>query len=254
MKQYTWDDFVYFLKRGYTPATKLIIGASVLIYFATVVMMSVGRFDLPDMLAFSSSSWVAQPWTFVTYPFVCGPGCFLTIIFSSIWMWFVGGSLERGWGTRVFTCFFFAVSAITAISLTIGAYVVGTSVALANLWMPLAALTIAWATLDPEQQILFYFVIPLKVKYLAWLDIAIVFLSYVRTSPLLGLFALGGCAAAWQYVLYRWRSPGRETEVIRLRRPRSRRLNPFAWLREHRERRRLRRLFGEDGEDREGWR
>jgi len=259
-RQYTWDDFVYFLRRGSSPATKFIITANVALSILGLIFASV--IGLRSVLAFSVLNWVIQPWTLVTYPLASPlmyPGDLINLFFAALWLWFIGGSLERGWGTRVYTFFFFIISAISALSLSAGALLLPTSlgpaeVGLFGLWMPLAPITVAWAAINPDQQILLYFIIPIRAKWVAWLTVGVTFLVFAQRSLLLGVFALGGCAAAWLYVGYRERTPGHSTPVIRLRQSRTRWFSPASWIRGYRERKRLRKLFGEDRDDRRRWR
>jgi hypothetical protein len=117
-----------------------------------------------------------------------------------------------------------------------------------GLWLPLAGVTVAWAMLNPEQQILFFFIIPMKLKYLALLDVALVLISYGQIHLALGLFALLGCAFSYWYILphdfglSRSRDRG---QVVRVhpRRGFLHKLNPFGWIKEKRDKDRLKKLF-----------
>jgi len=259
-RQYTWDDFVYYLRHGSSPATKLIITVNVAMSIVGLILASV--IDLRGLLEFSTSYWLLQPWTLVTYPLasvlMC-PGDLINLFFAALWLWFIGGSLERGWGTRVYTFFFFIISAISALWLAAGALLLPVAslpakIGLLGLWMPLAPITVAWAAINPDQQILLYFIIPIRAKWVAWLTVGVTFLVFAQRSLLLGAFALGGCAAAWLYVNYRERTPGHSAQVIRLRQSRRRWFNPATWIRGYRDRKRLRKLFGEEDNDRNRWR
>ena len=246
-------DFGDSLRRGYNPATKLIILANVVSFVICLITDGIRVSSLAQFLSFTPQAYLSQPWTIFTYPLVTPPSyqnSVFGLIFAAYWLWIVGGSLERGWGTRIYAWFFFLVSAITALGLLAGYYVTGAQVGLFGLLMPVAAVTIAWATLNPEQQMMFWFVIPLKAKYLAWLTVVLVLLNH--RWPL-GIFALAGCLASWRYVHWRWRSPSHRTPVIRIRGTRLRRLSPFFWLKDYRERKRLKKLFGEDKSDRDRW-
>jgi hypothetical protein len=100
--------------------------------------------------------------------------------------------------------------------------------------------------LNPEQQIMFMFVIPLKLKYLAMFSAGMVLIQYAMIYPLLGIFALAGCAFSYWHVRpTRYSAPKHQTEVVRVFGKRSiwRMLNPFAWIKEWNDKRKLKKFF-----------
>lgn len=241
----------YWLFKDRIPLTKLLIAVNVLTFF----MIAFGARFVVDLLAFSSVSVLAKPWTMVTYPLAaacCNP---INLLFQGYWLWVVGGSLERSWSTRTFAVFLIIVTVITALAFVVGGFITGRFVMLSGLWLPLAALTMAFAMMNPEQQILFFFIIPLKLKYLAIITVALVFLGYGRQNPVLGILALSGCAYAYWYVRAGSRldfNPTRREDRVQVihvhRKPGVfSRLNPSNWLKEYRERKRLRDFFDRSG-------
>jgi hypothetical protein len=153
-----------------------------------------------------------------------------------------------------FALFFFAMCALSALGLFAGFLATGVLLSLPNMWVPLAGLTVAFAMLNPEAQILFFFVIPMKLKYLALLSVALLLVEFGMIRPILGLFSLTGCAYAYWYVKrpVRYSAPRRRAEVVRVYDRRKRNLNPFAGIKDWNDRRKLKKLFdrsyGEDDE------
>jgi len=249
MRGYTAQErLTYWLYRDRIPVVKLLIVSNVLAFLATA-LFGLGR--ILQGLAFGADRVFCMPWTLFTYPLVGSCCGLISLLFSGYWLWIAGGSLERSWGSRVFAWYFFLMSAVTALGLCIGSFLTGIPVGVSGLWLPLAGVTVAFAMLDPEQQILFLFIVPLKLKYLALIDVAVVLVSYGGGHPLLGVFALAGCAASYWYVRRgRWsgsRTSARRDGVIRVH-PRHavrRSWNPAKWYRDYRERKRLRDLLGE---------
>lgn len=233
------------------PVTKVLIVANVLT-FLLVAFFKLN--SLSDLLVFNSISVFIKPWTLVTYPlfgFSYGP---ISLLFACYWLWIAGGSLERSWGSQRYAGFFSIITAITAVGLLIGGFFIGKPVGLTGLWMPLAAVTVAFAMLNPEEKILFFFIIPLKLKYLALIDVVLVLLSYGSINPLLGLFALLGCAAAYLYVTRRVfiniggrRKFGNVIDVSR-RTSARRSKNPFKRMKDKKEEKRLRDFLEIDDE------
>jgi len=65
---------------------------------------------------------------------------------------------------------------------------------LAGLFIPEATLFVIWAALNPEMEVLMFFVLPIKAKFLA---LASVVITYFSTGPVIGLFAILLPIAAW---------------------------------------------------------
>lgn len=246
-----FDKFMNWLFVDRIPVTKLIIISNVLAFLLMALFRPVS--GALGLLAFSSDWVMAQPWTVFTYPLIGVGGNPINMLFAGYWMWVAGGSLERAWGTRTFILYFFGMCAISAVGLLIGGMVSGVGTSAVGLWLPLAGVTVAFAMMNPEQQILFFFIIPLKLKYLALLDVVLVLVAYSQSGLLLGVFALAGCAFSYWYVRrgrsISYRSPRpttRSNNVVRLYRKPSplSKLNPLRWIKDYREKKRLRRLLG----------
>ncbi|MHB9035917.1 MAG: hypothetical protein ACYC64_04570 [Armatimonadota bacterium] len=255
MQGYTTGDRIkYWLFQDRTPVTKLIIVAN-LATFIAIALFKV--YVIAGLLGFASGRALIMPWTFGTYPLV-GAGDLIGLLFGCYWLWVAGGSLERSWTSQRFAFYFFLMCAISALGLWAGAIILNLQVSIIGLWLPLAGVTVAWAMLNPEQQILFFFVIPMKLKYLALLDVALVLISYGQMSLLLGLFALSGLAFSYWYILPHDFGSSRRRErgqVIQVHRRRSflHKLNPFGWIKKKRDEDRLRKLFEDSfGDDEQG--
>ncbi len=247
MRYYSSNSYLEWFVRDRIPLVKSIIVSNALTFLAAVFvdLRSAERF-----FAFEPTNLTARIWTLITHPFWAGSEDIVSILFACYWLWIAGGSLERGWGSRRFAAYFTSLSAVSALGLWAASKLSGVNIGTAGLWLPLAGITIAFALRDPEQQILLFFVIPLKLKYLAMLDVVLVLVSYGRLSPICGVLALSGCAYSYLYVK-RDVFPSRSSsyfengKVVRVRRRESvlRRLNPLNWYREYRIRKRLRDLF-----------
>ncbi|MCE5322773.1 rhomboid family intramembrane serine protease [bacterium] len=253
MRGYTTGDRInYWLFQDRIPLTKLIIIANA----ATFLAVTLFKLDvITYLLGFSSPIALKMPWTFVTYPLVAMRGDIISLLFGAYWLWIAGGSLERSWDTRRYALYFFLMSAITAGGLWAGSVLLNIPISLIGLWLPLAGVTIAWAMMNPEQQILFFFIIPMKLKYLALLDVVLVLIFYGQVHLLLGVFALIGCAFSYWYIQphsFGMRAGQDTGQVVHVHRRRSimHSLNPFARIKERRDKDRLRKLFDDSfGDD-----
>jgi membrane associated rhomboid family serine protease len=239
------------LKTGF-PLTIAIIA----INFLTMALTAF-RVPVAPYLALSIPNTLLRPWTLLTYPLASFD--VIGMLFYGIWLYFVGGSLERGWGTRFYAIFFALMTVVSALGLVAGAFLLRVPVMASN-WLPIAALTLAWCMLNPNEEVRFNFFIPILGKWLALLEVVLIFFMYAGAHPLMGFFALSGCAAAFTWVRYRpWRDLGHYTVRRKSRsrivkpgaRPRDDRftwrdLNPLERIARYRRRKQFERLMKDD--------
>lgn len=106
-----------------------------------------------------------QIWRLITYVLVPPLGVILFTAIALYFYYFVGITLENRWGSFKFNAYYFLGIILTAAaSMISGQTVIGTFLNL--------SLFFAFAMLYPNMQILFFFVIPMKVKYLAYFNAA----------------------------------------------------------------------------------
>ena len=112
-------------------------------------------------------------WRMVSYVFVpASSGLFLLLISLYFYYW-IGSTLERQWGTAKFTLYYVSGVLLTAIGCLVAYLVMGTGFTVAGATYVNLSLFLAFACLYPNTQVLLLFFIPVKMKYLAWLDVAI---------------------------------------------------------------------------------
>jgi hypothetical protein len=100
-----------------------------------------------------------QVWRLVTFLFLpIGSSSPIWMLLNLYFAWWVGSSLEQNWGTFKFNAFYFV-----GVLGTIGAaFLTGPQT---NFWLD-ASLFLAFATTFPEVQILLFFFLPIRVKWL----------------------------------------------------------------------------------------
>jgi membrane associated rhomboid family serine protease len=102
-------------------------------------------------------------WRVITFIFIPPSNSVLWIVFALYFYYMIGRSLEQQWGTPKFNLYYLiGILATVAASLITGS--IGTPTYL-NL-----SLFLAFAHLFPEFQVLLFLVIPVKMKYLAYLN------------------------------------------------------------------------------------
>lgn len=93
----------------------------------------------------------------------------------------IGTVLEREWGTAKFTLYYFSGVVLTLVVGIVTALVSGHNVLIEGTSYVNLSMFFAFAMLYPETQFLVFFIIPVKVKWLAWIDAAFFALSVVTS-------------------------------------------------------------------------
>ena len=147
----------------------IVIG-NVLVYFLSG-MDTTG--SLQSMLVFSPEMIFrhGQVWRLLTFVFVPEADG-LWLVLWLYFYYFVGNALEDHWGTAKFSVFYLSGMLFTIVYGTLVWLVTGLSYGMTIHYVNLS-MFFAFATLYPDLQVLFMFIIPVKVKWLAILDLVL---------------------------------------------------------------------------------
>ncbi len=107
-----------------------------------------------------------EVWRLVTYLFIPRSTSVFWILLSLYWTWWIGNSLDAEWGAFKFNVYYF----LGMVGTTLAAFISGRSVG--NLDFNLS-LTFAFATLAPDYEIFLYFILRVKMKWIALLLAAV---------------------------------------------------------------------------------
>jgi hypothetical protein len=145
-----------------------------------------------------------EVWRLVSYIFIpqyfLGGGSILQSVFFLLYVWFmiwVGNSLEQAWGAFRLTLYYVLGMA----GVTIAAFMLSadpTAGSILTLYINLS-LFFAFATLFPNVQIYVFFIIPLKIKWVALILLVPTLLAFLNSS-LLGKTAI--VISLLNYVLF----------------------------------------------------
>lgn len=105
-----------------------------------------------------------QLWRLVSFLFVPPITGILYLVLELYFLWFLGTTLERTWGSFRFNLFFLAGMLGAILSCLLTGY--GDTSGL------FLSLFFAFAWLYPDMQVLLFFIIPVRVKWLGWLSAA----------------------------------------------------------------------------------
>lgn len=168
-------------------------------------LFSMGRISLASALCFDISAILhGQVWRLFTFVFISmsgdllmrGTGIFFVAI-SAYFYWWIGSLLEREWGTTKFTVFY-----LGGVLLNI---LFGLVAGFADMYYVNLSMFFAFATLYGDMQVLLFFLIPIKVKWLAWIDGAL--FAWAVLSNLIAGFWLGALlpvVAILNYFIFFW--------------------------------------------------
>ena len=95
------------------------------------------------------------------------------IIFSLYLYYMLGRMLENIWGPFKFNVYYFSGVIMTIVAAIIIYLVTGISYTGISTYYINMSLFLAFATVNPDMQLLFMFLIPIKMKWLAYLDVAL---------------------------------------------------------------------------------
>ena len=169
-----WREINSFLGRYLSPAVRWIFMANVLVFlfFALFSFSTTGRllFNLMAERPFLAVRHF-YVWQFFTYMFLHDGVSHL--LFNMMVLWFFAPRIEYRWGTRAFLQFFFTVGIGAGIFHALFAYassqitgrdftmdpMIGSSGAIYGVML-------AYALYYPDDTVLLYFVLPIKIKYL----------------------------------------------------------------------------------------
>lgn len=119
-----------------------------------------------------------QIWRLVTF-ILEPPSTNIFFVFFSLYFYYLMGNvLERAWGTFRFNLYYVVGVLMHIVAALIIYLVFGVSVPFNTHYLNLS-LFLAFATIMPDAQVLFMFIIPIKVKWVAYLDMLILGLTIV---------------------------------------------------------------------------
>ncbi|MDA8365189.1 MAG: rhomboid family intramembrane serine protease [Gammaproteobacteria bacterium] len=150
----------------------LIIGGQALVFLMARTPEGAG---IIAQLAFSARLIAqGQIWRVLTFVFI-PPTLSLFVVFALYLLYLFGSHLEHEWGSFRFNVYYF-----TGVIATVLAALWGGEEA--SGWFLNLSIFFAFATLAPEVTLLLFFVIPVKVKYIAWVSWAYVLFALLAGS------------------------------------------------------------------------
>jgi membrane associated rhomboid family serine protease len=180
-----------------TPAVRWLIAINVAIYFLQRTLIQDA--DMFGALGYDPRDLTRQPWTVVTYMFVHGGLMHLAANMYGLWLF--GRRVEREWGAAPFLRYYLLCGLGGWLLQTMferGSLLIGASGAVYGVML-------AYAMRWPDEEIVLFFLIPMKVKWLVVLYAALDLIAALQSaqgapSPVAHWAHLGGFAMGWLYL------------------------------------------------------
>ena len=175
-----------------------------------VVIGQIIVFVLDTVLRFtplmSASLWLAfyrdaifhgQIWRLVTFVFLPSDSNPFWLLLSCYFYYWIGQSLERAWGTTKFTVFYLSGVVLSIIS--------GLILGVSSIYYINLSIFLVIATLYGDMQVLLFFVVPIKMKWMALLDVGMILYDVIRyAAGGMWVMALIPLASFVNFFIFTW--------------------------------------------------
>ncbi|USF26785.1 hypothetical protein N510_001717 [Firmicutes bacterium ASF500] len=183
---------------------RYIVGGNLLVFMLDLFTHGVSTNFLTFVPAYI---FRGQIWRLITFIFVPMSFSPLTFILSTVFFYYMGVRLEGAWGSARFTIYYglgVLLNILVGLLLPVvnPMYMVTITASMHYLHL---AMFFAYATLYPDLQVLFMFIIPIRIKWLALLDAALFaydILSYLSYGHF--AMALLPIIAIFNYFIFFW--------------------------------------------------
>ena len=128
-----------------------------------------------------------QIWRLVSWVLIPPSGLDILTIIMLIFYYSLGTALERTWGEFRYNVYIFSGILFTVIGAFLLYFIGGLQISLygasiISTYYINLSIFLAFAANYPDMQVLLYFVIPIKIKWMAYLDIAYLAYNFIRVS------------------------------------------------------------------------
>lgn len=171
--------------------TQYLIGLNIAVYVIVFITL-----DPSFLFLIPSQVFRGQIWRLVSFIFLPETSNPIWVFFQLYLLYFIGTAIEGVWGRFRYNLFYFCGMIITIIAAFISG--IGTTGLFLNM-----SLFLAFATLFPEQELLFFFVLPVKVKYLGLLEVAFALYQAVMAIRIGAWYIVAAIVASFvNYLLF----------------------------------------------------
>ncbi len=184
--------------------TIIVVGTAIVWLLDMVVYTRTGV-DITAWLYFDRAAILrGEVWRVITFVFIPDTWNLLTLALSLYFYWLIGNSLENEWGSFKFDLFYLCG--------VLGAIVSGFITGYATVYYLHLSLFLAFALLYPDFRVYLFYFLPIKVKWLAIIDLIGLILIFIfsgwieRIALLVALFNIALFFSYGMFMKFRqWR-------------------------------------------------
>lgn len=142
---------------------------------AVYVLMLLTQADDANALSFLTFNLNAllhgEVWRLVTFVFVPAYSSPFALLISLYFYYWIGSTLERQWGTAKFNLYYISGALLTVLGVVLASLITGNPyLTAAGTGYVNLSMFFAFAFLFPDTTVLLFFILPVKMKWLAYLD------------------------------------------------------------------------------------
>ena len=146
-----------------------------------------------------------QVWRLFTFVFIPEDTSPFFLLITCYFYYWIGSTLERQWGTAKFTTYYLSGMLLTVVGASIVSLITGYSIPVYGANYVNFAMFMAFALLYPDTRVLFMFFIPVRMKWLAYLDVFYFFFDIFRyISSGVWYYAILPVVALLNFVIFFW--------------------------------------------------
>jgi len=146
---------------------QFIAGLQLLTFIIFLMLQPEAKIAYLDFLTLDGDRVLqGQVWRLFTYIFIPGTMSLLWVIIGTLFLMWLGRGLEAAWGPFKLTLYFFS----GMLAVAVGSMIFGYTATGLFLFQ---SLLLAFAMIYPNEEILLFFIIPVKIKWIAWLNVVL---------------------------------------------------------------------------------
>ena len=150
---------------------RVIVIGTAAVYILSMLTVSADPTAL-DFLTFNLNGLLhGEIWRIVTFVFYPSNSSPLWLLVSLYFYYWIGSTLERQWGTAKFNLYYFSGVLLTVLGTVLASVITGNSyITVAGTTYVNLSMFFAFAFLFPDTTVLLFFILPVRMKWLAYLD------------------------------------------------------------------------------------
>ena len=148
--------------------------------------------------------WLWQPFT---YMWLHSPYDPFHILLNMLFVWMMGGDLERHWGSKAFLRYYLVTGVGAGVFITIGGAFTDQLIPTLGASGAVYGLIIAFGMIFSQRIILFMMIFPMRARTFAWVMFGVSFFFTFKDSagPVSHIAHLGGAVVGYLYLKRAWR-------------------------------------------------